>query len=92
MLCIRSEHLNTSMQKKASVIGQKAVRGKTKFVDYLLIYKNVPVAVVEAKDNNQSIGAGMQQGLGYQSTSFQVAKTNSKAAFPVSVHWTRSSS
>ena len=71
------------------ISGQKAVRGKTKFVDYMLIYKNVPVAVVEAKDNNHSIGAGMQQGLGYQSTSFQVAKTNSKATFPVSTHWTR---
>lgn len=52
--------------------GQVLVRGKTvkrgerKFVDFLLFYKpNIPIAVIEAKDNNHGIGAGMQQGLGY---------------------------
>ena len=34
--------------------------------DYALFLKpNIPLAVVEAKDNNQSVGAGMQQALRY---------------------------
>lgn len=34
--------------------------------DYVLFYKpNKPIAVVEAKDNNHSLGDGMQQALGY---------------------------
>jgi type I restriction enzyme R subunit len=41
-------------------------RGKSKRADYLLFLKpNLPIAVTEAKDNNHSLGAGMQQGLGY---------------------------
>ncbi len=41
-------------------------RGKQKRADYLLFYKsNLPIAIIEAKDNNHSIGAGMQQGLAY---------------------------
>lgn len=41
-------------------------RGKQKRADYLLFYKpNLPIAVIEAKDNNHSLGAGMQQGLAY---------------------------
>jgi type I restriction enzyme, R subunit len=48
------------------VRGRKISRGKRKFVDYVLSYRpNVPIAVVEAKDNNHSIGDGMQQGLDY---------------------------
>ncbi len=32
----------------------------------MLFYKpNIPIAVIEAKDNNHSLGDGMQQGLGY---------------------------
>jgi type I restriction enzyme R subunit len=32
----------------------------------VLFYKpNIPIAVIEAKDNNYAIGAGMQQGLNY---------------------------
>lgn len=43
------------------VKGQMAARGKAKRADYILYYKpNIPVAVIEAKDNNHSIGAGMQ--------------------------------
>ncbi|MCP4419602.1 MAG: DEAD/DEAH box helicase family protein, partial [Chloroflexi bacterium] len=45
--------------------GRKPLRGERNFADYLLVYKNVPLAVVEAKDNKHSIGAGMQQGLRY---------------------------
>ena len=34
--------------------------------DYALFHKsNLPLAVVEAKDNNQSVGTGMQQALNY---------------------------
>ena len=48
------------------VRGRKVSRGKPKFADYVLYYRpNIPIAVVEAKDNNHSIGYGMQQGLDY---------------------------
>lgn len=41
-------------------------RGKNKRADYVLFFKpNIPIAVIEAKDNKHSIGDGMQQGLGY---------------------------
>ena len=33
---------------------------------YILFYKpNLPLAIVEAKDNNHSVGDGMQQALEY---------------------------
>jgi len=48
------------------VRGKTVKRGEAKKADYLLYYKpNIPIAVVEAKDNNHSIGAGMQQALEY---------------------------
>lgn len=48
------------------VKGDKIQRGERKFADYILYYKaNKPLAIIEAKDNNHSIGAGMQQGLNY---------------------------
>ena len=48
------------------VRGEMIARGKQKRADYLLIYKsNVPIAIIEAKDNTQSIGAGIPQGLAY---------------------------
>lgn len=46
--------------------GKTIKRGKRKQADYILYYKpNIPLAVVEAKDNNHSIGDGMQQALEY---------------------------
>ena len=46
--------------------GQLAVRGQRKRADYLLFYQpNLPIAVVEAKDNNHPVGGGMQQALAY---------------------------
>lgn len=43
-----------------------ATRGKRKRADYILFYKtNLPLAIVEAKDNNHSIGDGMQQAIEY---------------------------
>ena len=48
------------------VRGNITTRGKRKRADYILYYKsNFPIAVVEAKDNNHSIGAGMQQAINY---------------------------
>jgi type I restriction enzyme R subunit len=48
------------------VKGNLTRRGKAKKADYILYYKpNIPVAIVEAKDNNHSLGAGMQQALEY---------------------------
>jgi type I restriction enzyme, R subunit len=48
------------------VHGQKVKRGEAKKADYLLYYKTgIPLAVIEAKDNNHSVGAGMAQALEY---------------------------
>jgi type I restriction enzyme R subunit len=48
------------------VRGKTVQRGEAKKADYILFYKpNLPLAVVEAKDNNHSVGAGMQQALEY---------------------------
>ena len=48
------------------VAGKTIKRGRRNFADYILEHKtNVPLAVIEAKDNNHSIGDGMQQGLEY---------------------------
>src|SRR5947207_4699191 len=46
------------------VRGKTVKRGEAKKADYLLSYKpNLPLAVVEAKDNNHTVGDGMQQAL-----------------------------
>jgi type I restriction enzyme R subunit len=46
--------------------GKIIKRGVPKKADYILYYKsNIPLAVVEAKDNNHSVGEGMQQALDY---------------------------
>jgi type I restriction enzyme R subunit len=48
------------------VRGKIHARGAQKRADYILYYKpNIPIAVLEAKDNNHTIGAGIQQALGY---------------------------
>lgn len=48
------------------VQGKLYARGKRKRADYILYYKpNIPIAIIEAKDNNQALGAGMQQALDY---------------------------
>jgi type I restriction enzyme R subunit len=54
---------------KVIVRGKLVSRGKQKRADYILYYKNnIPLAVVEAKDNNHTVGAGMQQAIGYAET------------------------
>lgn len=46
--------------------GKTIARGDVGFADYILYYKsNLPLAIVEAKDNQHSIGDGMQQALKY---------------------------
>jgi len=51
---------------RVMVRGKTVKRGKAKKADYLLYYKpNLPLAVVEAKDNNHAVGDGMQQALEY---------------------------
>lgn len=46
--------------------GNVTTRGKRKRADYVLFYKNnFPLAVIEAKDNNHPIGAGLQQAIEY---------------------------
>ena len=51
------------------VRGKLVSRGKAKRADYVLYYKpNIPLALIEAKDNSHSVGDGMQQGLDYATT------------------------
>jgi type I restriction enzyme R subunit len=48
------------------VHGQLAARSQRKRADYVLFYQpNLPIAVVEAKDNTHPVGGGMQQALAY---------------------------
>jgi len=64
MTQVREEFFFT--KGRVIVRGKTVRRGEAKKADYLLYYKpNIPLAVVEAKDNNQSVGAGMQQALEY---------------------------
>lgn len=48
------------------VRGQVSTRGEPKRADYVLSQKpGIPLAIIEAKDNNHTVGAGMQQALEY---------------------------
>jgi len=48
------------------VKGKLTARGKRKFADYILFYKpNVPIAIIEAKNNEHSVKSGIQQALDY---------------------------
>lgn len=61
---IRMEYSITA--GKIVVRGNVAKRLPKKKADYVLFYKeNLPLAVVEAKDNNRRVGDGMQQALEY---------------------------
>lgn len=61
---IREEY--TFTDGRVIVRGNMVYRGKRKRADYILFYKpNLPIAIIEAKDNNHSIGDGMQQGISY---------------------------
>ncbi|MBK1663662.1 restriction endonuclease [Rhodospirillum rubrum] len=51
------------------VRGKMVMRGQGKRADYILSYKpNIPIALIEAKDNSHSVGDGMQQALDYAET------------------------
>ncbi len=48
------------------VSGNEHKRGDRKRVDYLLYYKsNIPIAVIEAKGSDHSLGSGLQQAMDY---------------------------
>ncbi|MBK8221786.1 MAG: DEAD/DEAH box helicase family protein [Candidatus Obscuribacter sp.] len=56
----------TFTQGRIIVRGKLFSRGKALRADYILYYKpNIPIAVIEAKDNKQRVGDGMQQALVY---------------------------
>ena len=67
MLQIREE---VSFTKGRIIVRGKLVsRGQAKRADYVLYFKpNIPLALIEAKDNAHSVGDGMQQGLEYAAT------------------------
>ena len=53
-------------QGRIIVRGKLVTRGKRKRADYILYVKpNIPIAVIEAKDNSHSVGDGMQQAVDY---------------------------
>jgi type I restriction enzyme, R subunit len=53
---------------KIYVRGKLTARGERKRADYILYYNSNPVAILEAKDNNHTVGAGLQQALAYAQT------------------------
>lgn len=66
--------LNTQISEEKTILtpgriivrGKMVARGQKKRADYVLYMKpNLPIAVIEAKDNKHSIGDGMQQALTY---------------------------
>jgi type I restriction enzyme R subunit len=64
MTQIREEYYFT--KGRVIVRGKSVRRGIAKKADYVLLYKpNLPLAVVEAKDNNHTVADGMQQALDY---------------------------
>jgi type I restriction enzyme R subunit len=67
MLQIREE---VSFTKGRIIVRGKLVsRGQAKRADYILYFKpNIPLALIEAKDNTHDVAAGMQQGLEYAAT------------------------
>src|SRR5258705_3385054 len=67
MLQIREEVRFTN--GRIIVRGKLVSRGRAKRADYVLYFKpNIPLALIEAKDNSHSVGDGMQQGLHYAPT------------------------
>ena len=51
---------------KVNLKGNFVFREKPKRADYIMyLGANNPIAIIEAKDNNHSIGDGMQQALNY---------------------------
>ncbi|MDD2463896.1 MAG: hypothetical protein PHI97_07850 [Desulfobulbus sp.] len=62
MTQILEEHYFT--KGRVIVRGQTVHRGEAKKADYILFFKpNIPLAVIEAKDNNHAYGHKIQLGL-----------------------------
>ncbi|MHC5827845.1 MAG: type I restriction endonuclease, partial [Nostoc sp.] len=67
----RAWDINTQIREEVTltkgrviVRGKLASRGEQKRADYVLYHKpGVPLAVIEAKDNNHGVSAGMQQAI-----------------------------
>jgi type I restriction enzyme R subunit len=56
----------TITKGRVQIEGSYYARESPKFADYVLFYRPyIPLAIIEAKDNNHSVGSGMQQALGY---------------------------
>jgi type I restriction enzyme R subunit len=54
---------------RITVRGKLIAGGNAKKADFVLYYKpNIPIALIEAKDNNHLVGDGLQQGLDYAET------------------------
>ena len=61
---IRREHYFTD--GRVIFLGQNHDRQKGKKADYILYRaNNLPIAIVEAKDNNHSVSHGLQQAMTY---------------------------
>lgn len=64
MTQIRTEYSFTD--GRITIRGLKSTRGERKRADYLLSYQeNLPIAVIEAKDNKHPVGGGLQQAMTY---------------------------
>lgn len=64
MTQIRTEYSFTD--GRITIRGLKSTRGERKRADYLLSYQeNLPIAVIEAKDNTHPVGGGLQQAMTY---------------------------
>ncbi len=67
MLQVREEVFFT--KGRITVRGKLVARGTAKKADFVLYYKpNIPIAIIEAKDNKHAVGDGLQQGLDYAET------------------------
>ena len=61
---IRTEYAFTD--GRVLINGKTVTRGERCRADYVLFYKpNIPLAIVEAKDNTHSVGEGLQQAIKY---------------------------
>jgi len=61
---VREEYRLTA--GRVTVRGKIARRAPAKRADYVLFYKpGIPIAIIEAKDNNHSVGAGIEQAINY---------------------------
>jgi len=71
MLQIREE---VSFTKGRIIVrGKLVTRGKAKRADYILYYKpNLPLALIEAKDNTHSVATACRQGLEYAAVTLDI--------------------